>query len=36
LEADPEDIESESEHQEVLKEETVLETVGALEEQYGA
>jgi hypothetical protein len=35
LEANPEEIESESEHQEVPKEEATVETIGALEDQYG-
>jgi hypothetical protein len=35
LEANPEEIESEAEHQEAPKEEAAVETFGALKERYG-
>jgi hypothetical protein len=35
LEASPEEIECELEHQEVPKEDTTVETMGALEDSYG-
>jgi hypothetical protein len=35
LESNPEEIESESEHQEVPKEEAMVETIRALEDRYG-
>jgi hypothetical protein len=35
MEGNPEEIEFESEHQEVPKKEAIVETVGALEDLYG-
>jgi hypothetical protein len=35
FEANPVEIESESENQEVCKEEAAVETIGALEDRYG-
>jgi hypothetical protein len=35
LEANPEEIKSKSEHQDVSKEEATVETTGALEDRYG-
>jgi hypothetical protein len=35
LEANPEEIESKSAHQEVPKEVAAMETIGALEDRYG-